>query len=129
MRNGHPYSYIDLDRDPDVQKLLDSFQISASEIPVLICRGQVVLRNPSNQQIVDCLGFNESVDQTKVLDLVVVMMLMKRSTKLLSLLLHVIIIIFYIVFCHFVIIVIYSTSSPVVHKLDIESLIESNKLL
>ncbi|MGC2575642.1 MAG: cyclic nucleotide-binding domain-containing protein [Candidatus Nitrosopolaris sp.] len=25
MRNGHPYSYIDLDRDPDVQKLLDSF--------------------------------------------------------------------------------------------------------
>src|SRR5215475_9637232 len=40
MRNGHPYSYIDLERDPDVQKLLDSFQVSASEIPVLICRGQ-----------------------------------------------------------------------------------------
>ena len=34
MRNGHPYSYIDLERDPDVQNLLDSFQISASEIPV-----------------------------------------------------------------------------------------------
>jgi thioredoxin reductase (NADPH) len=72
MRNGHPYSYIDLDRDPDVQKLLDSFQVSASEIPVLICRGQVVLRNPSNQQIANCLGFNESVDQTKVRDLVVI---------------------------------------------------------
>ena len=72
MHNGHPYSYIDLDRDPDVQKLLDSFQISASEIPVLICRGQVVLRNPTNQQIANCLGFNESVDQTKVRDLVVI---------------------------------------------------------
>jgi thioredoxin reductase (NADPH) len=72
MRNGHPYSYIDLDRDPDVQKLLDSFQVSASEIPVLICRGEVVLRNPSNQQIANCLGFNESVDQTKVRDLVVI---------------------------------------------------------
>jgi thioredoxin reductase (NADPH) len=72
MRNGHPYSYIDLDRDPDVQKLLDSFQVSASEIPVMICRGQVVLRNPSNQQIASCLGFNESVDQTKVRDLVVI---------------------------------------------------------
>ena len=72
MRNGHPYSYIDLDRDPDVQKLLDSFQVSASEIPVLICRGQAVLRNPSNQQIANCLGFNESVDQTKVRDLVVI---------------------------------------------------------
>ncbi len=72
MRNGHPYSYIDLERDPDVQNMLDSFQISASEIPVLICRGQVVLRNPGNQQIADCLGFNESIDQTQVRDLVVI---------------------------------------------------------
>jgi thioredoxin reductase (NADPH) len=72
MRNGHPYSYIDLERDLDVQNLLDSFQVSASEIPVLICRGQIVLRNPSNQEIADCLGFNESIDQTQVRDLVVI---------------------------------------------------------
>ena len=72
MRNGHPYSYIDLEQDPDVQNLLDSFQVVAGDVPVLICRGQVVLRNPSNQQIADCLGFNESIDQTQVRDLVVV---------------------------------------------------------
>jgi len=72
MRNGHPYSYIDLERDPDVQNLLDSFQISASEIPVLICRGQLALRNPANQEIADCLGFNESIDQTHVRDLVII---------------------------------------------------------
>jgi thioredoxin reductase (NADPH) len=72
MRNGHPYSYIDLERDPDVQNMLDSFRISASEIPVLICRGQLVLRNPGNQQIADCLGFNESIDQIQVRDLVVI---------------------------------------------------------
>jgi thioredoxin reductase (NADPH) len=72
MRNGHPYSYIDLERDADVQKLLDTFKISANEIPVVICRGQVVLRNPTNQEIAECLGFNESVDQTKVRDLVVI---------------------------------------------------------
>ena len=72
MRNGHPYSYIDLEQDPDVQNLLDSFQIVASDVPVLICRGQVVLRNPGNQEIADCLGFNESIDQAQVRDLVVV---------------------------------------------------------
>ena len=72
MRNGHPYSYIDLERDPDVQNLLQSFQVSASEIPVLICRGQMVLRNPSNQEIADCLGFNESIDQTHVQDLIII---------------------------------------------------------
>lgn len=72
MRNGHPYSYLDLDRDSDVQNLLDSFQILSSEIPVVIYRGQLVLRNPSNQQIADCLGFNEPIDQTQVSDLVVI---------------------------------------------------------
>ena len=72
MRNGHPYSYIDLERDPDVQNLLDTFQVSASEIPVLICRGQIVLRTPSNQEIADCLGFNESIDQTQVRDLIII---------------------------------------------------------
>ena len=42
MRNGHPYSYIDLERDSDVQKLLDNFHINSSEIPVVICQGKVV---------------------------------------------------------------------------------------
>jgi len=72
MRNGHPYSYIDLERDPDVQNLLESFHIAAGEIPVVICRGQVVLRNPTNQEIADCLGFNQTVDQTQMRDVVVV---------------------------------------------------------
>ena len=72
MRNGHPYSYIDLERDPEVQNLLDGFHIAASEIPVVICRGEIVLRNPTNQQIADCLGFNETVDQTQMRDLVII---------------------------------------------------------
>ncbi len=72
MRNGHPYYYIDLERDSDVQSLLDNFHIVASEIPVVICQGKVVLRNPSNRQIADCLGFNEPIDQTQVRDLVII---------------------------------------------------------
>jgi thioredoxin reductase (NADPH) len=72
MRNGHPYSYVDLERDPDVQNLLDGFHTAASEIPVMICRGEIVLRNPTNQQVADCLGFNETVDQTQMRDLVII---------------------------------------------------------
>jgi thioredoxin reductase (NADPH) len=71
-RNGHPYSFIDLDRDEGVQDLLDHFQVNASEVPVLICRGETVLRNPDNQQIANCLGFNEAIDQTKIRDLVII---------------------------------------------------------
>jgi thioredoxin reductase (NADPH) len=72
MRNGHPYLYIDLDRDADVQDLLDRFQVSAADVPVVICRGEVVLRNPTNQQIANCLGFNEAIDQTQIHDVVIV---------------------------------------------------------
>ncbi len=71
-RNGYPHAYVDLDRDPDVQHLLDRFHIGVADIPVVICRGQSVLRNPTNQQIADCLGFNEAIDQTQVHDLVIV---------------------------------------------------------
>jgi thioredoxin reductase (NADPH) len=71
-RNGHPYSYIDLDRDADVQVLLDRFHVTAADVPVVICRGEVVLRSPTNQQIADCLGFNEGIDQTQIRDVVIV---------------------------------------------------------
>ena len=52
-RNAHPYTYVDLDRDADVQELLDRFNVTVDEIPVVICRGEVVLRNPTNSQIAD----------------------------------------------------------------------------
>ena len=71
-RNGHPYTYIDLDSDAEAQDLLDRFHVSAADVPVLICRGETVLRNPSNQRIADCLGFNEAIDRTHLRDLVIV---------------------------------------------------------
>src|SRR6185295_6188835 len=71
-RNGHPYSYIDLDSDDGVQDLLDHFHVSAADVPILICRGKVVLRDPTNEQIADCLGFNDAIDQTHVRDVVIV---------------------------------------------------------
>src|SRR3954463_9796107 len=71
-RNGHPFHFIDLDRDADAQELLDRFHVSVADVPVLICGVETVLRNPTNAQIADCLGFNETVDQTRVNDLVVV---------------------------------------------------------
>ena len=71
-RNAHPYASVDVERDPDVQELLDRFQIDAEDVPIVIYHGQHVLRNPSNQELADCLGFNEAIDRTQIRDLVVV---------------------------------------------------------
>jgi thioredoxin reductase (NADPH) len=71
-RNGHPYASLDLDRDEGVQDLLDHFNVVAADVPVVIWRGDVVLRNPSNRQIADCLGFNDAIEQSHIRDLVIV---------------------------------------------------------
>jgi thioredoxin reductase (NADPH) len=71
-RNGHPFSYIDLDLESDVEALLDRFHVSSADIPVLICRGKTVLRNPTNAAIAGCLGFNDNIDRIHVRDVLVV---------------------------------------------------------
>jgi thioredoxin reductase (NADPH) len=71
-RNYQPYSYIDLERDAEVQEMLDRFSLSIDDLPVLICRGAAVLRNPTNEEITGCLGFNEGIDQAHVRDLIII---------------------------------------------------------
>ncbi len=71
-RNGHPYTYLDIERDPEVQSLLDRFRILEGDMPVVIVQGDQVLRSPSNRQIADILDFNEAIDQTQMRDVVVV---------------------------------------------------------
>src|SRR3982075_88965 len=52
--------------------MLDQFHVSAGDIPVVICRGTMVLRNPTIQQVADCLGLNPTIDRTAICDLVII---------------------------------------------------------
>jgi thioredoxin reductase (NADPH) len=71
-RNGQPHTYLDIEVDPEVQTVLDQFGVPLADIPVLICRGAVALRNPSNSEAAECLGLNAGIDQGDVSDVVVV---------------------------------------------------------
>jgi thioredoxin reductase (NADPH) len=71
-RNGYPHTYIDVEHDPDVQAVLDQFEIRVTEVPVLMCGGSVVLRNPSNAAAAACFGLNAGIDEGDVFDLIVV---------------------------------------------------------
>lgn len=71
-RNGQPYTYVDLDTDQASQELLDRFHVTVDEIPVVICSSRNVLRNPSVQKLAECLGFNATVDESQVHDVIVV---------------------------------------------------------
>ncbi len=71
-RNAHPHTYIDLDTDKGSQAMLDRFSVNVDEVPVVICNGKTVMRNPSTQELARCLGFNPSIEPTEVLDVVIV---------------------------------------------------------
>lgn len=71
-RNEHPYTYLDLERESDAQAMLEHFHVTPADVPVVICRGESVLRNPTNQEVADRLGFNDAIDQTHVRDVVVI---------------------------------------------------------
>jgi thioredoxin reductase (NADPH) len=71
-RNEHPYTYVNLDADRTSQELLDRFAVSLDDIPVVVCNARSVLRNPSIQELADCLGLNSPVDESQVRDLIIV---------------------------------------------------------
>jgi thioredoxin reductase (NADPH) len=71
-RNGHPHTYLDLDTDTGYQDLLDQFQVTPDEVPVVICNNRTVLRRPSIQELAQCLGLNAHITATDVRDLVIV---------------------------------------------------------
>jgi thioredoxin reductase (NADPH) len=71
-RNGHPHTYVDVETDAAIHDLLEHFEISATEIPIVVCSGQPLLRNPSNAQAAACLGFNPDLDEAHVYDLLII---------------------------------------------------------
>src|SRR5205814_2210843 len=71
-RNGHPYKMVDLDTDTASQELLDRFHLTAADVPVVICRGSVVLKNPTVEKLADCLGVNPTLSRTQIWDVVII---------------------------------------------------------
>ena len=71
-RNGHPFSFLDLDHEERVQEMLDRFHVESADMPVVIRCSGAVLRNPSNEQIAEALGFNDAIDQSQVRDVVII---------------------------------------------------------
>src|SRR5260370_5363470 len=51
--------------------MLDEFHVGVKGVPVLICRGSRVLRNPTDAEVADCLGFNAGLAPAVVHDVVI----------------------------------------------------------
>ncbi len=71
-RNGQPFTYQDVETDPSVQVLLDRFHVGVDEVPVIVCRGGHVLKNPTIERLASKIGLNTDLDASEVRDVVIV---------------------------------------------------------
>jgi len=71
-RNGQPFTYEDVETDPDVQVLFDRFHVGVNDVPVLVCRSGKVLKNPTIESLASALGLSAELDPKEVHDVVIV---------------------------------------------------------
>ncbi len=70
-KNRMLFTWVDLESEPQVERLLKEFGISEADTPVVACAHMVLLRNPTNQALADELGIHQPLEHT-VYDLLVV---------------------------------------------------------
>ena len=71
-RNRLPHRWIDLEKDKEAEALLRQFGVAPDETPVVIWRGEQVLRNPSNAELARAIGLPAPRPGGAVCDLVIV---------------------------------------------------------
>src|ERR1700733_7411053 len=62
-RNGHPFTYVDIESDNCASELMEQLAVRHSEMPVVYCNRRYVLRNPSITELAACLDLNINVDR------------------------------------------------------------------
>ncbi|HEX3397892.1 MAG TPA: FAD-dependent oxidoreductase [Steroidobacteraceae bacterium] len=71
-RNSYPFVNLDIDADASVRALLERFHVKVEDLPVLVCRGSIVLKNPSIEEVAANLGMNQQIDDDRIRDVIVV---------------------------------------------------------
>jgi thioredoxin reductase (NADPH) len=71
-RNGHPRQRLDPDTDADARALIERFHIEPGQLPIVLCPGGQLLRNPSETELARCIGLVRAIDPDRVYDVAVV---------------------------------------------------------
>jgi thioredoxin reductase (NADPH) len=71
-RNGHPYLRLDPDEDSCAQTLIERFEVTDAELPIVLCPGGQLLRNPDENALARCIGLVGPIDPDMLFDVVVI---------------------------------------------------------
>ena len=70
-KNRLPFTWLDLESDPDVTQVLKQFGVSEADTPVVMWGRKLILRNPSDRELAQALGIRRPLERT-IYDLIVV---------------------------------------------------------
>jgi thioredoxin reductase (NADPH) len=71
-RNGHPHQVLDPATDEEAKALVHRFQVETGELPIVLCPGGQLLRNPTEPQLARCIGMVGPIDADRVYDVAVI---------------------------------------------------------
>jgi thioredoxin reductase (NADPH) len=71
-RNGHPHQELDPEVDQEAKALLDRFHVASDQLPIVLCPGGQLLRNPSENALARCLGLVRPIDPDRLFDVTIV---------------------------------------------------------
>ena len=71
-RNGHPRQTLDPDTDAEAKALIERFHIDPGQLPIVLCPGGQLLRNPSEPELARCIGLVRPIDPTRIYDVAIV---------------------------------------------------------
>jgi thioredoxin reductase (NADPH) len=71
-RNGHPRQLLNPETDPEAKALVERFHIDPGQLPIVLCPGGQLLRNPSETELARCIGLVRPIDPERLYDVVVV---------------------------------------------------------
>jgi thioredoxin reductase (NADPH) len=70
-KNRVLFTWVDVETDPQVDRLLKQFGVTEADTPVVACSSMLLLRNPTNRDLAERIGILQPLEQA-VYDLVVV---------------------------------------------------------
>jgi thioredoxin reductase (NADPH) len=71
-RNGHPYRHLDPADDSCARTLIERFEVTQEELPIVLCPTGQLLRNPSEDQLARCVGLVGKLDPDRLYDVMVI---------------------------------------------------------
>jgi len=71
-RNGYPFRHLDPGKDQGAKAMIERFHVTVDELPIVLCPGGQLLRNPSEDQLARCVGLVGPLDPDRLYDLVVI---------------------------------------------------------